>query len=105
MVKAGDFAIMTSKVLEENPDYTVEPLAYSIERLFDTRLVIVPWDTAEEFGHADGICRYLGRKRILMTNYAQFGVRMAARFKRALEKHFDKIEELHFEVPSVHKYS
>lgn len=51
------------------------------------------------------IGRYLGQERILMTNYAQFDVRMAVRFKRALEKHFDKIEELHFDVPSVHKYS
>lgn len=105
VVKAGDFVIMTGKVLEENPDYSIEPLTNAIESLFDTRLVVVPWDTAEEFGHADGICRYLGQKRILMTNYAQFDARMAARFKRALEKHFDKIEELHFDVPSVHKYS
>lgn len=105
VVKAGDFAIMTGKVLEENQDYSIEPLAYSLERMFDTRLAIVPWDTAEEFGHADGICRYLGQQRILMTNYAQFDARMAGRFKRALEKHFCKIEELHFDVPSVHKYS
>ena len=105
VVKAGGRAIMTGKIFDENP---VNDIVFAVNRLQNTlgaRLVILPWDINEEFGHADGICRYIGQDRVLMTNYGDFDCRMAARFRKILEANFKKVEELSFDTHRVHKYS
>jgi agmatine/peptidylarginine deiminase len=105
VVKASGRAIMTSKIFDENP---VNDLVFAINCLQNTlvaRLVILPWDMNEEFGHADGICRYIGRDRVLMTNYADFDYRMAERFRKILAANFKRVEELSFDTHRVHKFS
>lgn len=103
IVKAKDCFIMTSKVFEENPQISVRELSETLENTFEGRLIILPWDTAEMFGHADGICRYAGNGTILMTNYSQFDPDMAYRFKRSLLPHFNHVKELKYNVKKPYK--
>lgn len=105
VVSAEGRVVMTSKIFEENPGVSIADCVHHLEMILGARLVVLPWDPAEEFGHADGICRYIGKGRILMTNYAQFDAKMAARIRRALKPHFTKVEELHFDCPKPHKFS
>lgn len=103
IVKAKDCFIMTSKVFEENPQISVRELSETLENTLEGMLIILPWDTAEMFGHADGICRYAGNGTILMTNYSQFDPDMAYRFKRSLLPHFNHVKELKYNVKKPYK--
>ena len=72
IVKASGRAIMTSKIFEENPGANLSVFIRCIETALGARLVILPWDANEEYGHSDGICRYIGEDRVLLTNYHEF---------------------------------
>ena len=106
VVKADGRAIMTSKIFEENPSDNLSWFIHYIESALGARLVILPWDANEEFGHSDGICRYIGRDRVLLTNYADFDSRMAERFRNPLKPSFKRVEELTFNTHrNPHKHS
>lgn len=104
-VKADGKVIMTSKLFEENPEAELSYFTRTIQSAFGARLIVLPWDANEEFGHTDGICRYIGGDSVLMTNYSQIDKRMAVRFHNALAPHFCKVEELVFRSAKPHKYS
>lgn len=104
-VNAEGRVIMTGKIFEENPGMDIARASYDIQNILGARMVILPWDANEEFGHTDGICRYIGKDRVLMTNYADFDPEMAKRFRRALKGHFKKVEELSFSPRKAHKHS
>ena len=106
IVKASGRAIMTSKIFEENPGVNLSDFIRCIETALGARLVILPWDANEEYGHSDGICRYIGEDRILLTNYADFDSRMAVRFRNILNTCFKCVEEMKFcTKKKPHKYS
>lgn len=105
VVNADGRVIMTSKVFEENPGIELASSIHHIQNTIGAELVILPWDSNEEFGHADGICRYIGKDRVLMTNYNYFDPEMAKRFSRILRGHFKKVEELSFSTSKPHKHS
>ena len=106
VVKAAGRAIMTSKIFEENPSDNLSWLIHYIESALGARLVILPWDANEEFGHSDGICRYIGGDRVLLTNYVDFDRRMAERFRNILKSCFKQVEELTFNTHrKPHKHS
>jgi len=104
-VKADGRVIMTSKIFEENPGDDLAMVFRNLQQVLGARLVILPWDANEEFGHSDGICRYIGRDRILMTNYADFDQGMAQRFRKILQANFKSVEELSFATHRRHKHS
>ena len=106
IVKASGRAIMTSKIFEENPGVNLSDFIRCIEAALGASLVVLPWDSNEEFGHSDGICRYIGGDRVLLTNYADFDSRMAVRFRNILNACFKSVEEMKFcTKKKPHKYS
>ena len=96
VVKCDDKVIMTSKVFEENPSYTVAQLSNKIENALGAELIVIPWDINEFFGHSDGVCRYIGNNRLLVTSYREIDKRMTDRFIKCLEPHFKEVHELNF---------
>lgn len=98
VVRCDGKVIMTAKVFEENPGYTVRKLSALLEEGFGAEVIFVPWDTEEYFGHADGICRYIGGDRVLMTNYRDIDEDMADRFYDCLKPHFKEVIELEYNV-------
>ena len=56
VIKCGDKVIMTDKVLlENNTRYKKNELLAKLEQLFETEVVLIPWDRYDEYGHADGM--------------------------------------------------
>ncbi len=97
--------IMTAKVFEENPAIPVRELVRMLEDSFGAELVLLPWDTHEMFGHADGIVRIVDADSVIMGNYRQIDCRMGERFYNILKAQFKHVHELHFDVPKLSKYS
>ncbi len=105
VVHSGSKVIMTSKVFEENPGLRVRDISQILEDSFGARVIFLPWDTNEIYGHTDGILRVIDDDTVLLTNYAQFDSRMADRFKRCLKPHFKHVKELHFKVSKLNENS
>lgn len=103
VVRCGDRVIMTAKVFEENPSYRPLKLLEQLESVFNAKVIVLPWDTYEIFGHSDGICRYVDDDMVLMTNYSQIDRKMAKRFLSCLKPHFKDVVELQYDSPE--KYS
>lgn len=105
VIKCGHKVIMTDKVLmENNTRYKKNELLASLERLFDAEVVLIPWDRYDEYGHADGMVRYIESDRVLLNNYVDFDTNLRKRLLAALTPHFE-VEELHFEHRPQSKYS
>lgn len=105
VVKCGDKIVMTDKVFVENKDKSNVEMQRMLEEAFRREVVFIPWDSqGEPYGHSDGIIHYLGDKRVLMTNYADFDKTFANDYLRILEKHFDVIT-LKYNVKRKHERS
>ena len=97
--------IMCDKVLQEN-NVNEKEFRDWWERWWkdnfdgtEMQLVLLPWEgrICNPIGHADGIVRYIGNNKVLMTNYADYdkiyGSDYGKRYKEKLEKvGFDVIE-------------
>lgn len=104
VVKCPDCVIMTDKVFRENADKSYKTIIEELEKLFECEILFLPFDPSEEYGHADGIVRYIGNGKVLMTNYEQLDPTQANWFRKTLARKFD-VEELHYNVRYVHKNS
>lgn len=104
MIRCNDKMIMTDKVFRENPQYTSGRLTDQLERLFNLECVYIPWDTAEPFGHTDGMVRHLGKNKILLNNYDDFDKPFRKKLIKALSPHFE-MAELHYPVQRLSRFS
>lgn len=105
VIHGGLKVIMTAKIFEENPHWTPFHLTGHLTRTFGADIIVLPWDSNEIYGHADGIVRFIDEDTVIMTNYAQFDPEMAARFRRILQAHFMNVYELRFKAAKPHRYS
>ncbi len=104
VVKCGDKIVMTDKVFIENEDKSPEGVQWLLEEAFRYKIIFLPWDRNEKYGHSDGIIHYLGDNRVLMTNYSDFDKTFAKNYLRVLEKHFDVVT-LTYNVKRKHERS
>ena len=95
VISCGDKVLMTDKIFTENPTYSKSILMDELSRLLEAEIVLIPWDRYEEYGHSDGMVRYLGHNRVLINNYCDFDRHLRKRLVDILKQHFD-IEELHY---------
>ena len=95
IISCGNKVILTDKILIENPQYTTMRLLDELSALLEAEIILIPWDRYEEYGHADGMVRYLGGNRILLNNYCNFDKCLRNRLLKTLSVHFD-IEELNY---------
>lgn len=96
IIVCGDKVIMTEKVFVENPNYTKEQVIEIIESAFSAKLVIIPWDKEEEYGHADGMVRYVSDNHVLINNYKDIDPDLREKIIKALKPHFSHISELEY---------
>ena len=94
VIACGDKIIMTDKIFKENPELTKEEVIAEIERAFSAKLVLIPWDTYEEYGHADGMVRYVSEGHVLLNQYKDIDPELRQKLIDALSPHFSKISEL-----------
>ena len=95
VISCGDKVIMTDKVFRENPHYDREVLIDTLSQLLEAKIVLIPEDYYDEYGHADGMVRYVGEGRVLLNNYCDFDKVLQKKMLAALSPHFD-ITELHY---------
>lgn len=95
VISCGDKVIMTDKIFRENPDYAHDGLIDMLSQLLEAEIVLISEDYYDEYGHADGMVRYMGEGRVLLNNYCDFDKALRKRLLAALSPHFD-IAELHY---------
>lgn len=96
VISCGDKIIMTDKIIRENPYYGKNELIDTLTKLLEAEIVLIPEDVYEEYGHADGMVRYMGEDRVLLNNYIDFDKTFQKKLLYALKPHFD-IVELHYD--------
>jgi agmatine/peptidylarginine deiminase len=73
VIKSNNCVILTEKVIIENkPIYKQEETIEKIKKLFEVeKVIIIPWDNDEFYGHADGMIRFLDNKTVLLNWYIE----------------------------------
>jgi len=102
VILCGGKVILTDKIFCENPQLSHIEILRRLESAFQAEPVIIPWDRAEPYGHADGVVRHIGHSQVLLTNYGDFNPTFRKQLLDALKPHFEVLE-LHFSVLHPHK--
>ena len=95
VISCCDKVIMTDKILRENPHYERNVLIDTLSQLLEAKVVLIPEDCYDVYGHADGMVRFMGNGRVLLNNYCDFDKALRKRLLAALSPHFC-ITELHY---------
>lgn len=104
VIKCDGCVIMTEKVFKENPYHARNTLVDELERLFESEIVFIPWDKYDKYGHADGMVRYAGGGKVLMTNYYDFDKAMGERIYERLARRFE-VAMLHYDAEKPHRHN
>ena len=96
VIMCGDKVIMTDKIFVENSGFSKEEVVAEIERVFSAKLVVIPWDKEEEFGHADGMVRFVSDNHVLINQYKDIDPELRQKLIVALSPHFSEISELEY---------
>ena len=111
VVSCADYIILTDKVFIENGKelYDME-FCRHIQHVMESKVIYLPWhcDNPENqysdvYGHADGLVKWTGRNKILMSNHREFHPEEADEIKRRLEEVGYKITEMLFDVPNPNR--
>ena len=70
IVKCNTKAILTTKVLKENPDYPEHNLIAEIEKQLQVdKIIIIPQEPKDFVGHSDGMVRFVDEETVLVNSY------------------------------------
>ena len=95
VISCGDKVIMTDKIIKENPHYQRNKLIDTLSQLLEAEIILIPEDRYDEYGHADGMVRYMGNGSVLLNNYCDFDKPLRKKLLSALNPQFE-IVELHY---------
>lgn len=91
-----DCVIMTTKVLYENPGISHHEILFALDDILNAEVILIPWDTEEKSGHADGMVRSIGKGRLLMNCYSDLDPNLGTAIKKALGNRFE-VQELKYD--------
>lgn len=111
VVKCGKKVIMTNKIIRGNllpyvediKDGLKRRLINSLEDDMEAEIILIPQDRYDEYGHADGMVRYIGGNDVLMNCYENLDPNLHEQLKDILSRHFH-VETLYFKIPRCSKY-
>ncbi len=71
VVKSDSTIILTDKVVWENErHYSEKQLIKKLHDLFEVdKVVLIPWDEECDYGHADGMLRFINNDRVLISGF------------------------------------
>lgn len=71
VVKSENAIILTNKVVWENKrHYSEKQLIKKLHEIFEVeKVVLIPWDDKCEFGHADGMLRFVNNDKVLISGF------------------------------------
>lgn len=90
VIKCSDKIIMTEKIFNENRHLQRHTIIAELEKLFECKVIFLPWDKSEIYGHADGIVRWVKENTVLLTAYEQSKY-FTHKFRQTLEQYFEVI--------------
>lgn len=69
VIKSDNCVILTDKVVVENKHtYKKDELLERLSELFDfAKIILIPWDRKEKYGHSDGVVRFIDNERVLVS--------------------------------------
>lgn len=103
VVKGDGWCLVTDRVCRDNPTRRPAAIQAELERLLAAEVLILPALPGEPTGHADGLFRFLGRKRILMHEEKGNDREWHRRATRLLLKKGFDLETLPFLDPATGK--
>ena len=70
-VKSTDCVILTDKIVKENRiSYNKTDLIKKLQEIFEVeKVVLIPWDKSEEYGHSDGMVRFIDNETVVTQYY------------------------------------
>jgi len=85
LVKSSNCIILTDKVVKENRfSYSKKELILKLQETFQVdKIVLIPWDKLEEYGHSDGMVRFIDDETVLIHYYYKADTVMLNRFRQA----------------------
>jgi len=71
VVKSSNCIILTDKVVKENQfHYSEKELLNTLHDTFQVeKIVLIPWDKSEEYGHSDGMVRFIDSETVVTQYY------------------------------------
>ena len=90
-----DCVIMTIKILYENAHLSHHEILIELEDALNAEVILIPWDTEEEYGHSDGMVRNLGEGHLLLNCYSDLDKKFGKALKKSLGDRFE-ISELSY---------
>ena len=101
---------MTNKIIdgnlifpEERHDAMKRRLINCLEDDMEAEIILIPQDRYDEYGHADGMVRYIGGNDVLINCYQHIDINLFEQLKDILSRHFH-VEALIFNIPRCSKY-
>lgn len=95
VIKCDNSVVMTDKVLHDNPNYSTSKLIHELEFLFNSEIVLIPWDRNEPiYGHADGVMRHVDDSHYLFAKYPD------KCYIKEVQSHFSNVKNKTFYMPS-----
>ncbi|MCB9257295.1 MAG: agmatine deiminase family protein [Chitinophagales bacterium] len=84
-VKSSDCVILTEKIATENRFfYSKTNLIKKIQDTFQVdKIVLIPQDKLDEYGHSDGMLRFMDKDTVLINHYYKNDSVMQGRLKKA----------------------
>ena len=93
----GELHKLTTPVIAHTAEVKgKEEVIAEIEKVFSAKLVVIPWDKEEIFGHADGMVRYVSDNHVLINNYKDIDPELRLKILDALSPYFSQISELEY---------
>ena len=85
VVKSTNCAILTDKVVVENRlSYSKTELIEKLKGLFQVKkIVLIPWDKKEKFGHSDGVLRFINDTKVLVNGIYENDMKLRYRLKQS----------------------
>lgn len=84
-VKSSDCIILTEKIVKENRLFYTKPDL--VKKIYDTfqvdKVVLIPHDKLDEFGHSDGMIRFINNDTVLVNHFYKSYTVMEYRLKQA----------------------
>ena len=84
-VKSSNCIIITDKIVKENRlAYSKAELIKNLQITFEIdKIVLIPWDKIDEYGHADGMIRFINNDTVLINHYYKDDIIMHSCLKQA----------------------
>ena len=85
LVKSTDCIILTDKIIKENRlSYSKSKLIKKLQETFEVeKVVLIPQDKLDKYGHADGMIRFIDNETVLINHYYEDNSVMFYRLKKA----------------------